>query len=316
MRDADGSGGRPERVRFFGRAPDSFRPLAAECTLATIGQPLTAAELDHVAGLIRGRPEVTLRFHSKAARDLEFLRHFPRLARLSVDLWELEDIAGFSHLQGSVEHLHFGKTRKRFSLRFLEAMPALRVLSLDGHTKDIASVGSLTRLTSLALRGITLPDLSVIASLPELDTFSLLLGGTTQLEHLVELPKLTILTLMRIAKLADLSILSRLRSLTTLELDGMRNVTTLPSLAPLARLEEVTLETMKGLGDISAVAAAPALRRLTVAGMPQLTAEAFRCLAGHPSLAELRLWSSLGGVGLKKPVLEAVRQLLPAIVRP
>ena len=316
MTDADGSGGRPERIRFFGRTPDSFRPLAAECTLATIGQPLTAAELDRVAELIRGRPEVTLRFHSKAARDLEFLRYFPGLARLSIDLWELEDIAGFSHLQGGLELLHFGKSRKRFSLRFLESMPALRALSLDGHTKDIASVANLSRLISLALRGITLPDLSTLASLSELEAFSLLLGGTTHLDHLAELPKLTTLNLMRIARLADLSVLARLRTLTTLELDGMRNVTTLPSLAPLTRLEEVTLETMKGLSDISAIAAAPALRQLTVAGMPQLTAEAFRCLVGHPSLTELRLWSSLGGVGLKKPVLAAVKQLLSAVVRP
>lgn len=317
MRDADTLGKGPERVRLFGHGPDSFRrPLAAECTLATIGQPLGPAELEQVAALIEGRPEITLRFHGRAARNLEFLKYFPGLRRLSVDSWELEDIAGFAHLRGELEHLDFGKTKKRFSLRFLQTMPALRVLSLAGHTKDIASVASLSRLSSLAFRGITLPDTSLVASLPELQTFSLLLGGTTNLNHLAELPKLEGLSLLRITRLGDLSILAKLRSLTTLELDSMRNVTTLPSLAPLTRLEDVTLETMKGLTNISAVAAAPGLRRLTVAGMPQLDAEAFRCLVGHPHLTELRLWSSLGGVNLKKPALEAVKQLLPAVVRP
>ena len=96
----------------------------------------------------------------------------------------------------------------------------------------------------------------------------------------------------------------------------MRNITSLPSLAPLTHLEEVTLETMTGLTEIAAVAAAPALRRLTIAGMPQLDAEAFRCLVGHPCLTELVLHPSLGGVNLKKPVLAAVKQLLPDVVRP
>src|SRR5579872_407062 len=306
----------PERIRFLGRTPDSFRPLGPECTLVTIGQPLTHEELEQLATLVQGRPDVTLRFHTRAARDLEFLAYFPHLQRLSVALWELEDISGFSHLQGSLEHLDFGKTKKRFSLGFLEMMPALRVLSLESHTKDIATLSRLVQLTTLVFRGVTLPDLSLIASLPELNTFSLLLGGTKHLDHLAEAPRLEVLSLMRISKLADLSVLARLRFLKTLELDGMRNVTALPSLAPLTRLEDVTLETMKGLTDISPVAAAPALRQLVIAGMPQLDANAFRCLVGHPSLAQLRLWSSLGGVNLKKPVLEAVKQLLPMIVSP
>jgi hypothetical protein len=316
MSTADDIDIRPERTRILGRRPDSFRPLGAQCTLVTIGQPLEPAELEQVAALIQGRPDVTLRFHTKAARDLEFLRYFPRLQRLSVDLWELEDIAGFAHLQGGLELLHFGKTEKRFSLRFLQTMPALRTLSLVGHTRDIASLTGLDSLTSLALRGITLPDLSIVASLRELETFTLLLGGTTHLDHLAVLPKLQNLSLMQVTRLADLSILARLRFLKTLDLDSLRNVTTLPSLAALPRLENVTLETLKGLTDLAPIAAAPALRRLTIAGMPQLPAEAFRCLVGHPSLTELHLWSSLGGVSLKKPVLEAVKELLPAVVRP
>lgn len=306
-----------ERTRSFGHARDSFEPLGPDCGLVTIGQPFDSpAYLEGVASLLRDRPDVTLRVHTKASRDLSFLEYFPGLRRLSVDLWELEDIAGFSHLRGGLELLHFGKTKKRFSLRFLDTMPALTVLSLDGHSKDFAAVGGLSRLTALALRRITLPDLSALTSLTGLTNFSLLLGGTTNLAQLAALPRLETLSMMRVTKLAELSILAELPSLRTLSLDWMRNVTSLPDLAPLAHLEDVTLETMKGLTGISAVAAAPALRRLTIAGMPQLDAEAFRCLVGHPCLAELVLHPSLGGVNLKKPVLAAVKQMLPSIVRP
>ena len=316
MKNMDIKGSRPERTRSIGRGPDSFRPLGPECTLVSVGQPLEPRELEQIAALLRDRPDVTLRFYSMKERNLEFLRYFPRIRRLSVAIWELEDIAGFAHLQGDLEQLHFGKTRKRFSLRFLQAMPALRSLSLEGHSKDIALVAGLHRLTSLAFRSITLPDLSVLGSLSELRQFSLLLGGTHHLDELADLPGLEALSLFRVARLADLSVLARLKALRTLSLDSLPNVAAIPSLAALTRLEEVSLETMKGLVDISSVAAAPALQRLVIAGMPQLDAQAFRCLVGHPSLKELRIWSSLGGVNLTKPVLEAVRQMLPGIVPP
>jgi hypothetical protein len=316
MDDMDTVDKRRECNRSFGHGHDSFQPLPPECTLVTVGRPMAPPQLEQLAALIQGRPEVMLHFHTWPAHDLEFLKYFPFVRRLSVHLYGLEDITGFSYLQGGLEHLSFGKTKKRISLAFLADMLALQTLYLESHTKDIASVSRLSRLTSLGFRSITLPDLSLLTPLRELTTFSLLLGGTTDLTHLAELPKLEVFSLMRVNKLADLSILARLESLRTLDMDWMRNVMSLPSLAPLTRLEDVTLETMKGLTGISAVAAAPALRRLTIAGMPQLDVEAFRCLIGHPHLVELRLHSSLGGVNLKKPVLEAVRRLLPGIVRP
>ncbi|SFS16937.1 internalin A [Dyella sp. OK004] len=307
---------RTERNRFLGHGQDSFEPLGPECTRVGVKLPMAPADLEKVARLLEGRPEVTLHFHSSPGTDLEFLKHFPFVRRLSVHLWYLEDISGFSYLQNSLELLSFGRTQKRLSLKFLQDMPALETLSLEGHTKDIASVSRLTRLTSLGLRSITLPDLFMLAPLRELTSFRLSFGGTRDLAALAELPKLKALHLLRINLLDDLSILAKLTSLKTLGLDSMRKVTSLPNLGSLTHLEEVGLETMKGLTGLAAVAAAPALRRLTISGMPQLDVDAFHCLVDHPSLQELRLWSSLGGaVNLRKPVHEAVRQLLPDIIK-
>ena len=89
----------------------------------------------------------------------------------------------------------------------------------------------------------------------------------------------------------------------------MRNVTSLPSLARLVRLEEVTLDKMKGLTDLVAVATIPALRRLHVFDMPQLTAETFHCFVGHPRLAEL--WADTG----RSRVNEAVKRMFAGIAR-
>lgn len=315
MDGADTADARVERNRGFGHGNDSFEPLGPECTLVTVGRPLEPAAWERLAGLMHGRPEIALRLHTAAGRDLECLRFFPSLKRLSVDLYSLEDIAGFSHLKDGLERLGFGKTKQRFSLRFLEAMPSLRGLSLEGHTKDIGCLPVLAQLQSLELRRITLPDLSLLTSFPELQVFSLALGSTPDITHLAQVPKLEILHLVWIRKLSSLSVLARCTSLRVLSVDSMANVESLPSLASLTRLESVELDTLKGLTDLSGVAAAPALKRLTVAGTPKLDAEAFRCLVGHPTLAELRVYPSLGGAGLKKPVLEAVKRLLPGVMR-
>ena len=89
----------------------------------------------------------------------------------------------------------------------------------------------------------------------------------------------------------------------------MRNVTSLPSFASLARLGNVELDTMKGITDLSPAAAAPALRRLSGTGMPQLTAESFRCFVDHRRLQEL--WAYTG----KRSVNEQIKRMLPPVAR-
>jgi hypothetical protein len=52
-------------------------------------------------------------------------------------------------------------------------------------------------------------------------------------------------------------------------------------------LDDVTLDTMEGLTDLSLLAAAPALRWLSIVVMPQLTAKSFHCFLGSGSLSAL-----------------------------
>jgi hypothetical protein len=109
--------------------------------------------------------------------------------------------------------------------------------------------------------------------------------------------------------MSDLGVLRDLESLKTLRLYWMRNVTSLPSFTRLSRLESVQLDTMKGLADLSPIAAAPALRELRIAAMPQLDADSFRCFVGHPCLDELYAYTG------KKSTNEAVKHMFPEIAR-
>ena len=272
-------------------------------------QPLTEDQLRKAGDLVTDRPDARLYVYGMASRDLSFLRYFPNLRRLHLALYELDDISGFSYLRAGLEELTFGETKKIFSLRFVETMPNLKKLFLVRHKKDLHVIGGLDGLTDLGLSGITLPDLSVVLPLERLRKLNILLGGTTNLGMLRRLPELEDLFLMRITRLADLGVLKDLANLKTLRLDWMRNVTSLPSFSGLKQLDDVRLDTMKGLTDLSSVAAAPALRRLHIVNMPQLTAACFCCLLHHSRLEEL--WAYTG----KSGVNDEIKRMFPGIAR-
>jgi hypothetical protein len=290
------------------RFSDPFRPLEPDCQIIQFDEPLTAPQLERAGRLIVDRPEVELYVYGSVWRDLSFLRYFKTLQRFHLALYELNDIAGLSHVPW-LRELTFGETRKKFSLRFVETWPRLKRLFLVRHKTDLPCIRGLTELEDLGLSGITLPDLSLLLPFAKLRKMALFLGGTRNLAALAQLPELEELWLMRITKLADLGILAQLVGLKKLQLDWMRNVTSLPSLHRLERLDDVTLDTMKGLTDLSPLAVAPALRRLVVAAMPQLTADAFRCFLRHPRLQEL--WADTGRSRLN----EQIREMLPLVAR-
>jgi len=295
----------PEMGRFHRRriliaeSADSFRPLEPDCKVVQFDRPLNAEALGKAAVLMCDRPDVQLYVYGRASRDLYFLGHFNRLRRLQLSLYELEDVAGLSSVGRTLEELTFSSTRQSFSLRFLENLPHLRSLFLQGHKKHLSSIHALNDLDRLGLSGVTLPDLSILLPLAGLRDLSILFCGTRDLGLLPRFTRLERLMLMRITRLSDLGILAGVSSLKDLHLDWMRNVTELPSFAPLRCLEKVKLDTMKGLKDLSAVAAAPMLRELVVGNMPQLGAEDFRCLLGHPHLRKLAAY-----VGRRRANLE------------
>src|SRR2546430_12055175 len=117
----------PALVERFG---DPFRPLEPDCGVIQFEKPLTPTQFQQAADLLASRPDVELYVYGRAITDLDFLKYFATLRRLHLALYDLHDIAGFSHLRGGLEALTFGETRKTFSLRFVETLPRLRKLML------------------------------------------------------------------------------------------------------------------------------------------------------------------------------------------
>src|SRR5262249_20956446 len=87
-----------------------FRPLEHECRVIQFGQPLSPAQMVRAAELIVNRPDVELYVYGRASKDLDFLKYFRTVRRLHVALFELDDITGFSYLDGGLYELILGET--------------------------------------------------------------------------------------------------------------------------------------------------------------------------------------------------------------
>ncbi|WP_188785492.1 hypothetical protein [Nocardioides phosphati] len=214
---------------------------------------LEDADYRRIAKVLRKFPEAGLRAfgsYDGSIRDLDFLRHFPELRSFSADaLYQsLEDITGLEHLRTDLNFLGIGQTKKRPSLAPVARFRELRSLYLEGQTKDIEVVGTLTNLASLTLRSISLPDLSLLKPLSELRALDLKLGGTRELSLLPEIGRIEYLELWMVKGLADISPVAAMPHMEFLFLQSLRQVTALPALSNATSLRRVWLETRSSPG--------------------------------------------------------------------
>ncbi len=276
---------------------DQLQPLDPKCRTVQFSEPLTERDHEELAKFLGSYPQVQLRIygHYSEKCDLSLLRFYSSVRHLAVEVFGLKDLDGLQHVSPDLESLVLGQTKsKAHSLSFLQRFPRLRKLYIEGHTKDIDTIGTLSHLEDLTLRSITLPDLSILLPLKHLRSLDIKLGGTTHLDHLPRIGKLQYLELWMIRGLIDLTPIASIRTLRCLFLQALKQVTELPSLELLQQLRRIHLQTMKGLKDLRAVASAPALEELLVIDMRHLEPEDFQPFVGHRKLrnATVHLGSS------------------------
>jgi hypothetical protein len=84
------------RPSLIAEQGDPFRPLEPEIRIVQFGRALTEGELAKAGRLVAERPDVWLRVHLAKSADLAFLKHFPGLRHLDLEIFELDSIEGLS----------------------------------------------------------------------------------------------------------------------------------------------------------------------------------------------------------------------------
>ncbi len=270
---------------------DMLRPFTSTKKVLQWQSQLSDSDFQLLGEWLRGQEDVGLRVYGSydgSISDLEFLRFLPNATRFSADaLYDsLKSLDGLRHVGDSLESLTIGRTKARLDLRTLSRFGNLRSLQIEGQTKGIETISSLTRIEELTLRSITLPDLALLTPLRQLRALKLKLGGTRDLGLLPQLDTVEYLELWMVKGLEDVSAIAALESLKFLFMQSLARISALPSLARNTELRRVHLETMKGLQDLSTVAGAPALNTLLVIDCSHLRIEDFAPFVAHPSLRE------------------------------
>lgn len=268
---------------------DMLRPFVAASGRVQFESMLTNDDFATLGEWMSTQPQIGLRAYGSydgSIADLEFLRFFPQLTTFSADaLWgSLRTLNGLRHLPADLVDLGIGSTKVRLDLADLGRFRALQSLHLEGQTKNINIIASLTSIDELSLRSITLPDLDLLAPLTRLRSLDIKLGGTTNLAGLSAFDQLRHLELWMIKGLRDLTSIGGLVSLRYLFLESSRQVTALPSLAHCADLVRVHLQNMKGINDLSPLATAPNVREIILSDMGHLDPTALSALKNHPTL--------------------------------
>jgi len=280
--------------------------------------------------LLRHRRDIKVRFYGfyREKCDLNFLSYIPsvsslvvncisgpvenanrlgqlqNLVSLGVGILQLQDFGFLNALPPTLETLFLEETESRApSLEALSRFGRLRTLYIERHHKSIDTIGMLANLENLVLRSITVPSLSFLASLPKLQTLSLKLGGTTNLEALPSLKSVRELEFWQVRQLDNIDSIVHMPNLETLILQDLPRLVTLPSLAGCRKLKRVCLGHLKALTDLAPIAAAPALEEFTLWNAKHCSADVFKPMVQHPTLKKV----SVGLGSFKKN--RAVRDL-------
>lgn len=221
------------------------------------------------------RPDITFRlfnFLNIDEVDISFLMKMPHVERLRIDCihfknnpkrinlsvltelnlkslhiecFDLRDYEFVQNLTDELEELLIMADTMgpgiKFDCMWLLKYQNLQTLWLGKKAKkNIESISQLSRLKSLALRGIKLTDFSFLYQM-NLEKLALLWNSNNDLHMLAALKGLKEIELWRINKLNDISFIEELTRLEIIKLQDLKHITCLPDLSKHANLQKIYL---------------------------------------------------------------------------
>jgi len=272
---------------------DDFREVAKlpRLTVLQCSAPVRNATWILVNGVFcTARPDVELRVygHYSTECDLTFARLLTNVRRFSADclmrasgieaiaeisgleslslgIFELKDFSVLERISSKLTTLRLSATRsKRPSLTPLSKFRSLRVLYLEGQSKNIEVVSELSDLEDVTLRSITTDDLTYLERLTRLWSLDIKLGGIRGFKGIEGKKSIKYLELWQVRDLHDIDFAGTLPSLQNLFLQSLPHVSALPQLRESAALRRVVIENLKGLRDFTALEGATGLEEFAL----------------------------------------------------
>ncbi|HSF15784.1 MAG TPA: hypothetical protein VLK65_09530 [Vicinamibacteria bacterium] len=211
------------------------------------------------------------------ATGIEAIAEFRGLESLSLGIFELTDFSILERLSPELRTLRLGATRsKRPTLSPLSKFKSLRVLYLEGHSKDIEVLSELLELEDVTLRSITTPDVQYLGHLPKLWSLDIKLGGIRSFTGIEGKESIKYLELWQVRGLRSIDVVGALPGLQNLFLQSLARVGSFPRLTGSLALRRIIVENLKVLHDFTALETAPCL-------------EEFALLDGHRQAPQLLL---------------------------
>lgn len=240
-------------------------------------------DLWRIARELEGHPEVRLELPTHGYEDLEFLKEFPFLKKLSVQALEATNLEGLRFVP-EVEDLRIVACADGGCLRHT---PKVESLILCGPLPERLELGHAEELRYLKVWEFEGQlDVRALAACPRLEAVSLMNGAVRHMDMLCRLPELHALELYGLRGIEDWSFLGSLAELRWLSVIRQRTLTALPPMEGTSSLYQLTLGEMKGLSDLTGLVRAKALRELNLVSMRHLRPEQLEAIRRVPGLRE------------------------------
>jgi hypothetical protein len=220
--------------------------------------------------------------------DLGFLADLPPLRALTIVLSGVRDVSALAHHADTLESAHIELGLHPVDVDSLGDLPRLRELYLrkDGRAAVKGAPEAIARATALehlVLHGITLPSIALLTGMPRLQGLALKLGSAPDMADFPRLPALRFFEAWQVRGLRDITSIAASPTLEVLFLDQNLGSATLPNFSQAMSLAHVHFTRFPLSGDLADLAAAPALRQVSIGGR-SFDREEVAVLRDHPTL--------------------------------